>query len=123
MGRNRRSTTIPGRSMVYSYGHNHSPIALANRHLAQLFGGDNHEHVLCLPNDVICPPNLYRKMLERPEGIVAAGMHGANPPVVMEEVKRVHGDVHMSAVLIRKSAYDALVAQDGYFLDEGFFAR
>ena len=27
----------------------------------------------------------------------------------------------MSAALIRKSAYDALVAQDGHFFDEGFF--
>lgn len=98
---------------------NRSPLGLMNSALKTLF--IKHDHVLGVPNDIIAPPNLYRRLLEWPHGIVTPGMHGENPPVVMDDITRIHGDVHLSAALIRESAYDVLLAQDGYFFDEGFF--
>lgn len=98
---------------------NQSPIKLHNSLLGWIF--NEHEYVLSVPNDVMLPPNTYRKMLERPEQMVAANMDGTNPPVLMEDVKRIHGDLHMAVMMTRKSAYDALVEKDGYFMDEGFF--
>ncbi len=106
--------------IVHAYEYNLSPLKRGNDIMADLFY-QGYPCVLGCPNDVILPPNLYRKMLERPEGIVAPGMHGANPPVIMEDVNRVHGDVHVSVVLIRKEAHDSLVQRDGYFWDEGYF--
>jgi hypothetical protein len=107
------------KACFYREEENISPLIFGNRVHGDLF--QDYDHVLCIPNDVIMPPNLYRKMLEWPQGLVAAGMHGTNPPAIMEEVKRVHGDVHLSVTLVRKSAHDALVQRDGFFMDEGFF--
>jgi GT2 family glycosyltransferase len=105
----------PNFTVAY-YPKNVSPCKVTNVWLGRLF--EDHDDVLGVANDVILPPNLYRKMLEFPQGIVAAGMHGVNPPVIMEEVKRVHGNVHLSVPLIRRWAYDDLIAKDGHFFDE-----
>ncbi len=106
---------------VFYFPENGSPTSRANYYLGLLFA-EGYENILAFPNDVIAPPNLYRKLLEWPQGIVCPGMHGTNPPAIMEEgIKRIHGDCHMSVSMIRKSAYDVLMEKDGYFLDEGMF--
>lgn len=99
---------------------NISPIAVANYWMARLFTELNYPHILGIPNDVVMPSNLYRKMLEFSQGIVAATVE-YSPVVVNEEVHRIHGDVHMAVPLVRKSAYDTLMAKDGYFWDEKFY--
>ena len=109
-----------GGCYVYRRVLNESPCRIGNMFLQHIFGM-GHQHVLGLPNDVICPPNLYRKLLEREEWLVTPGMHGDNPPQIIESPERIHGDCHMSVVMLRKQGYDALVAQDGAFFDEGFF--
>jgi len=106
---------------VLSFDENGSPTSRANYYLGLLFG-QGYDNILALPNDVLAPPNLYRKLLEWPQGIVCPGMHGTNPPAIIESgIIRIHGDCHMSVSMIRKSAYDVLMEKDGYFLDEGMF--
>jgi hypothetical protein len=106
---------------VVTYPINISPVKLSNEWMERLFA--EYETVLGIPNDVVAPPNLYSELLRWPHGVVTAGMHGAKPPIVMthEEVKRVHGDVHLSVPMVRKSAYEALIEKDGYFFDPHFF--
>ncbi len=105
---------------VHDFENNLYPMKVSNMLLGYLFGM-GHQHILGLPNDIIAPPNLYRKMLEREELLVTPGMHGTNPPAIMEDVKRIHGDIHMSAMLIKRQAYETLMQRDGYFYDEGYF--
>ncbi len=109
--------------VVYSYEQNLSPMKVSNMQLGFLFNA-GYDHILGLPNDIIAPPNLYRKMLEREELLVTPGMHGtkteSHDPWT-EDVKRIHGDIHMSAMLIRRQAYETLMQRDGYFYDEGYF--
>ena len=112
---------VPGMSgEILRHPRNESPIKLGNLYAAKLFAL-GYEHILGMPNDVVLPPNLYRKLLERPEQMVAPNMDGQNPPGIMETVERIHGDLHMAVMLMRKSAYDTLMAKDGYLFDEGMF--
>jgi GT2 family glycosyltransferase len=100
---------------------NVSPVAVANYMMNRLFTELNYPHILGIPDDVVIPPNAYRILLTRPEQIVTAHMESSNPPPIMDEVTRLHGDVHLAVPMVRKSAYDALIAKDGYYMDEGYF--
>ena len=78
----------------------------------QLFG---------VPNDVILPPNLFSELAKWPRGFVAAWMNEEyNNVAPCERAAAVHEDPHTSVMLVRKWAHAALVAKDGYFLDEGY---
>ena len=118
-----RIKEMPGyeRVNVATYPSNTSPVKVMNDTLKTLF--EFYDAVLGCPNDVVLPNNLFSEVLRWPQGVVAVGMHGEKPPVIMqhEEVKRVHGDVHMSVSMIRRSAYETLMERDGYFFDEGYF--
>ena len=104
-------------SHVYGahYAKNVTPILIANKYLAELF--TRHEYVLGVPNDVILPENLYSQFLKWPRGIVTGSMtDNLNFPLV-EEAKAVNECTPMAVVFLRKWAYDALMARDGYFFD------
>jgi hypothetical protein len=106
------------RCHLFSQPVNISPIKLHNEMLEKLFRTE--DYVLSVPNDVVLPPNLYREMLKCPRGVVSAFMtDNANFPRSMT-AKVVSEEAHLAVPLIRSWAYDALVAMDGYFLDEGF---
>ncbi len=107
-------------AVKFRYEQNIAPTIASNAFLKELFKY-GYDCVFGIPNDVILPPNLYRKMLEFPQDMVTPGMHGTNPPAIMEEVHRIHGDIHMATCMIRKSAYDKMVAKYGYFFDENYF--
>ncbi len=99
---------------------NNSPCQVSNTFAALIYE-HGFDQILGVASDSILPPNLYRKLTERPEQMVAANMDGGWPPAIVDSPKRIHGDLHMAVMLTRRSAYDALLAQDGYFLDSGFF--
>lgn len=99
---------------------NTSPAKVANKFLAALFA--DNRHILCLANDTILPPNLYREFLKWPRGIVTASetrdrTYALTTPV---DVVAVSENTPMSVLLLRKWAHDALMDKDGYFFDEQF---
>jgi hypothetical protein len=101
---------------------NESPIRIANDVSERIYAL-GHEKILGVPNDVILPRNLYSQLVKWPRGMVSAHMDGPLPPDLPQdhEAKAVHEDLHMSVMLTRKWAYDALVSQYGFFFDPGFF--
>lgn len=99
---------------------NESPIKLANEFLRHSFAKGN-QYILAIPNDVVIPPILYRKMLEWPRGFVTASMTEDPNFRWSEKVQAVNECTPLSVVLIRKWAHDALIAKDGYFFDERYF--
>lgn len=110
----------PNRLTRICYPVNVSPSRVSNEISAKIFA--DYPAVLGMPNDVILPANLYRELLTWPRGFVAAFMNGdrANiKPCVRS--KAVHDDVHMSVMMTRRWAYQALMDKDGYFLDEEYF--
>lgn len=103
---------------------NIAPTKAANKWLRRLFE-DNH-HVLCMGNDIVLPPNFYEEILKWPRGIVAASEikdrevydeHIKNIPPILA----VSENTPMAILLLRKWCYDAVIAKDGYFFDEGMF--
>ena len=99
---------------------NISPCRVANTQLERIF--TSSPHILCLPNDVILPPNLYCEFLKWPRGIVTGSQthdrsYDLSTPI---EVQAVSENTPMAVLLLRKWAYDALIAKDGYFFDEQF---
>lgn len=99
---------------------NISPLKIVNRALSYLWSL-GHQKVLGLGNDIILPPNAYRLMNQWPRGLVTASMtEDRNFPIV-EEVHAVNECTPAACCILRKWFYDALVAKDGYYLDEGFF--
>jgi glycosyltransferase involved in cell wall biosynthesis len=101
------------------YAKNVSPVLIANKYLAELF--TRHEYVLGVPNDVILPENLYSQFLKWPRGIVTGSMtDNLNFPLV-EEAKAVNECTPLCVCLIRKWAYDAVVAKDGFFFRPSLF--
>jgi cellulose synthase/poly-beta-1,6-N-acetylglucosamine synthase-like glycosyltransferase len=112
---------------------NISPVKLSNRLLWELFGL-GYAHVLCTSNDVLLPPNLYREFLRWPRGLVTASQtsepatsgYGPLQQVVNERAaahttSAISECTPLAVALIRRWFHDALVARDGYFLDERFF--
>jgi len=110
--------------MFRSESVNKSPIFLANRYLWYLFveneDWDDYHHVLCVPNDVVLPPNLYREFLRFPRGIVTGSMTDGSLGII-DRATAVNECTPLAVCLIRKWAHDALVAKDGYFFDPKFF--
>lgn len=102
--------------------HNQSPITVANKLYQDIFQLE-HEYFLGLANDVVLPPNCYRELLRWPRGMVTASQCDRNPPPLMltSEIRAVNECTPMAVGLIRRWFYDALVAQAGYFMDEGYF--
>lgn len=99
---------------------NISPIKIGNREAATIYAL-GYESILCIPNDVILPPNLYRKMAEWPRGMVTASMSADRNFPVSENVVAVNECTPMAVTVMRKWFYDAMVAKDGYLFDEGIF--
>lgn len=109
-------TMVEGVTIVH-FAQNTPPTHVANTALANIF--PNRPHVLCIPNDVRIPKNCYSKLLEWPRGFVCASDNGQNEPIEMEATA-VSENTPMAVMLVRKWAYDALIAKDGYFFDERF---
>lgn len=110
----------PSRLTRICYPVNQSPSRVSNEVSAKIFA--DYPTVLGMPNDVILPANLYRELLTWPRGFVAAFMNGDRANIVpCVESKAVHDDIHMSVMMTRRWAYQAIVEKDGYFLDEEYF--
>ena len=99
---------------------NQSPVKMVNLHFGSLYRV-GHPYILGVPNDVILPPNLYRELLRWPRGIVTASMTDQREFPILLESHAISEHTPMAVGLIRRWVYDALVAKDGYFLDEGHF--
>lgn len=103
---------------------NIAPTKVANYHLENLF--DSHSYVLCCANDVVLPLTFYEEMLKYPRGIVAASEIKDRPVYdeytkTMPPVVAVSENTHMAVMLLRKWCYEAVMAKDGYFMDERYF--
>ena len=118
---------------VRRHRENTAPTSIVNRECATLFAL-GAKHVLGVPSDAILPPYCYEQLLScSTRGFVAAYMHSPEPPQVPESLASaavwpekpvphiLHENMHVALTLTRKWAFDALVAQDGYFMDEGMF--
>lgn len=100
---------------------NVSPSQVSNEMLSVLFDTYECDQVLCVANDVVLAPNMYRLMNECPRGFVTASMTDQVDFPHTNTTRAVSECTPMPVLLIRRWAYDALVARDGYFLDEGFW--
>ncbi len=105
---------------VQSYSENKSPLAIANDMALVLFGL-GYDKILGTPNDVILPPNAYRLMNQWPRGFICASQTDRQDFPILGTASAVSENTPMAVMLTRRWAYDAVVAKDGYFLDEGFF--
>lgn len=105
------------------YDCNVAPTRLANDTLFRFFELCSYDHVLVMPNDAILPRNMYREMLKWPRGIVTASQYSDEsiPMPEVEDVVAVSENTPMAVMLIRRWCYEAVMAKDGYFLDEGMF--
>ena len=106
-------------SAFFRHPENKSPLGLVNNCAEYLFRA--YPHVLGIPNDVFLPPNLYREFLKWPRGVVTGSGHGDMNFTRFDSSSAVSENTPMSVVLLRKWAYDAIIAKDGYFFDERFF--
>jgi GT2 family glycosyltransferase len=104
--------------ICYRHEKNISPLKVGNDMFALLY--KSFDYILGIPNDVILPPNCYRELLRWPRGFVCASDNGQNMPTVHDS-KAVSENTPMAVMLVRKWAYDAMIAKDGYFMDEGYF--
>lgn len=109
--------TIAGPHVFVSHmAENISPVKLANMWLGSVF--TEYREILCIPNDVVLPRNLYREMLKYPRGVVTASMTSDPNPPAFERATAISENMPMCVVMWRKWVYDAIVAKDGYFFDE-----
>jgi len=111
------ATLVPNVTPIH-FDRNESPIKIFNSLLPTIFA--NSPHILGIPNDVKIPYNCYSQMLKWPRGFVCATDVGRNEPEI-RPAKAVSENTPMAVMMIRKWAYAALIAKDGYFFDEGFF--
>lgn len=98
---------------------NQSPVALANEVLSDLF--ETWDHILCVPNDVVLPSNLYREFLRWPRGMVTGSMTGEREFPRFESAIAVSENTPMAVCLVRRWFHAALIAKDGYFFDPNYF--
>lgn len=80
-----------------------------------------HDKVLAVPNDIMIAPNTYRLMNEWPRGMVTPSMTSVVDFPRVTETRAISEETPMAMALVRKWFFDALVAMDGYYLDEGYF--
>lgn len=100
---------------------NKSPVRVTNRLFAYLFSKSDCEYILGLPNDVVLPPNSYSEMLKWPRGIVTASATGDKNHTIITNAVAVSDQTPLAVGLIRQWAWQALVAKDGFFLNERFW--
>ena len=100
------------------YQQNQPPTRVANDALFRQFTVRGSDYVLCAPNDVVLPKNLYREFLKWPRGFVTASETKDNPPPEFDTAMAVNECTPMAVVLIRRWAYEAIIAKDGFYLDE-----
>lgn len=98
---------------------NVSPVKVSNFWLEEMFGRMGYQYVLGVPNDVRLPSNCYSQLLRWPRGFVSASDIGQTEPTVYDAVA-VNENTPMAVMLTRKWAWEAIMAKDGYFFDEGF---
>lgn len=103
------------------YDHNQSPVRVANTFLHWAFDECQHPAVLLVPNDVILPPNLLREMLRWPRGIVTASPTSERDFPAFATSQAVSENTPMSAMLLRRWVWDAIMQRDGHFFDESYF--
>jgi GT2 family glycosyltransferase len=99
---------------------NESPVAAGNRAAEHMFLR-GYSKILGVANDVSLPPNAYRLMNQWRRGIVTASQTADPNFPTVESTKAVSEHTPMAVMITRKWVWDALVSQDGYFLDEGYF--
>jgi len=97
---------------------NVSPVKVVNELLSTIFA--NHDKVLAVANDVVIPHNAYRLMSEWSRGMVTALESEQIPPIIFQVACAISEDTPLPVVLVRKWLYDAMMAKDGYYLDENF---
>jgi GT2 family glycosyltransferase len=105
---------------IAKHRENISPVKVINRALQYLWNL-GHDKVLGVANDVILPENCYRLMDEWPRGLVTGSETREKDFPRVEHAEAVNECTPAAVALIRKWFHDALVARDGYYLDENFF--
>ncbi len=110
---------------VFTLPSNTQVAKVSNEYLRDIF--QVHPHVLGVPNDVILHPTLYEEFLKWPRGMVT-GSEIKDRSAYDEYVSRfilpttaVSENTPMAVILVRRWAYEAIMARDGYFMDEGYF--
>ena len=93
---------------------NISPMKITNELLPQLFRV--YPYVFLVGSDVILPPNCFSEFLKWPRGVVTGVDIGQNMPDT-HPGKPVSEGMLMNVMLLRKWAWEALIAKDGYFYD------
>ena len=122
-----------GQHWIYRihYEVNQSPIQVGNRILARIFSGtvadrsgkEAYDKILGVPNDVILPPNCYSELAKFPRGFVSATPVEDCPQFVPEvhPGRAISTNTPMAVMLVRKWAWQAIMAKDGYFFDEQYY--
>ena len=107
---------------IHHHDQNYSPIRIANSMYAKILGLLKRPYVLSIPNDVVLHPSTYRELLKWPRGLVCASDNGRNDlPDPLPAVEAVSECTPVAVGLLRRWFYDALIAKDGYYLDENYF--
>lgn len=99
---------------------NISPLKIANDLFSVAFslGAD---YVITMNNDQILPSNCCRELARWPRGFVCATDIGQRDLPPEQPGRPISENTPFGVILTRRWAYDALVAKDGYFYDEGMF--
>jgi len=108
--------------ILQRYMENNSPVRLCNMWMKELFGRLGYEYILAIPNDVVMPTFLYSSFLQWPRGIVTGSWthdrnYDINAPI---EAAAISENTPLALVLYRRWAWQALIAKDGYFMDERY---
>ena len=110
----------PHKLRISHHAQNQSPVAMGN-HAAQMLWDWGHEKILILANDVVLPANAYRLMNEWPRGIVCGSQTSEKEFPRVEDTHAVNECTPMAMCLLRKWVWDALIAKDGYYMDERYW--
>lgn len=106
---------------ICHYDENICPLIAVNRALADTAWWNGHDHVLCLPNDISIPTNLYREFLNSSRGVVTASMTTDPNFPYFEESKAISENTPMCVVMWRRWVVDAVVSKYGYLFDESLW--
>ncbi len=109
-----------------NYDQNLSPTSVSNFYLQHHFYMKDCDYILCMGNDIVLPPTFYEEILKWPRGIIAASEIKERPAYDehvrdIPPVTAISENTPMAILLLRKWCYDAVIARDGYFFDEGMF--
>ena len=111
-----RSLKVPEGSNIElgRFPTNQSPVRIANL-MMKKFYEQGYGGMFGIPNDVVLPVNCFSEMLRFPRGIVTASMTNGPINPKASRALAVSTNTPTAISLIRKWAYDALMAKDGYF--------